>query len=76
MIDINQIYTQILKNIIRKEYGIELEKDFDKIRKETAREILTCVKELVIKYRGVGCGVHPLVFDLEELAKQYGVEVE
>lgn len=45
-------------------------------RKETAKEILTCVKEFVVKYRGVGCGVHPLVFDLEELAKRYGVEVE
>ena len=43
-------------------------------RKETAKEIIYKLKDIIVKYRGVGCGVHPLMFDLYEFAKQYGVE--
>lgn len=41
--------------------------------KKTAKEIIYKLKDIIVKYRGVGCGVHPLMFDLYELEKQYGV---
>jgi hypothetical protein len=81
---INDIYGQcLIENQILKEelkQSSELKAETIKLAKqETAREILKALKNMAYQSNDWSHGVHPMVVEvdyIEEIAEDYGVEVE